>query len=506
MSNQTTASPSFNSGAPSPANRTRNNAFFEEYGIVDSVNYPLSQVRGLPSVKPGELVKFESGALGRVMSFTQNLAEIMILSQEAIKVGSQVEHFQEETSVPVGDGLLGQVISPLGVALIGAQVETESRPLENPIPPLFERTRIVFPLRTGVSLVDMLLPLGRGQRELIVGDRKTGKTAFALKTMRKQAQEGSIIVYAGIAKKTDEIKRIQAFTKAEGIDKQTVIVASFPHEPASIISLTPHTAVRIAEHFRDEGKDVLVVLDDMTNHAKYYRELALLGKRFPGRDSYPGDIFFEHARMLERGGSFIHPKDSSKSVHITFLPLAETANSNLTDYIISNLISITDGHLLFDTTLFQQGRRPAIHTSLSVTRVGKQTQTPLQRDITRKLSTFFNKFEKTKNLTHFAAEISPESQRLLQTGKILASFFDETNEVSLPSPIQLTLVAMIWLGWMSTLGKKTLQRYRDSLLKTYTENKEIAQQLDELCEAENFEDFLKIVKEKQHWLMQLCQT
>lgn len=484
----------------------KSDTFFQEYGIVAAVNHPLVQIKGLPSIQPGELVIFANKALGRVMSFNEQCSEVMVFCKEPIQVGTQVEHYQEETHIPVGPELLGHVISPLGESLISKLEKTSTQPLETVLPTLFERRRITHPLKTGVSIVDLMLPLGKGQRELLAGDRKTGKTNFALKTMRQQATEGSIIVYAAIAKKTDEVKRMHQFCRQYGIEKQVVIVASFPHEPASIISLTPHTAISIAEYFRDQGQDVLVILDDLTNHAKYYRELALLGKRFPGRDSYPGDIFYEHARLLERGGSFIHPQKPDASVHITCLPLAETSDSNLTDYIISNLISITDGHLLFDTKLFQQGRRPAIDTSLSVTRVGKQTQTPLQRDMTRKLASFLNKFEKTKNLTHFAAEISPESQRLLQIGKILLSFFDETGELSVPSSVQLIMVAMIWQGWLTTLGKKTLQHYRTNLIAHYHGQEEIRQQMDELCEAENFEAFSKIIKDRQQWLMQICQT
>ena len=488
----------------------KSDAFFEEYGVVAAVNHPLVEVRGLPSIQPGELVYFqETDALGRVLSFNSQTAEVMVFCPDPIRVGSQVEHRQAEATIPVGPELLGKIISPLGEPLQGKLGKLENltqQALERPLPTLFQRRRIMFPLKTGVSLVDLMLPLGKGQRELLAGDRKTGKTNFALKTMRQQAQEGSIIIYAAIAKKTDEVKRMFQFCQQFNFADQVVMVASFPQEPASIISLTPHTAMSVAEYFRDQGKDVLVVFDDLTNHAKYYRELALLGRRFPGRDSYPGDIFYEHARLLERGGSFLHPQDPEKRVHITCLPMAETTDSNLTEYIISNLISITDGHLLFDTNLFQQGRRPAIHTSLSVTRVGKQTQTPLQRDMTRKLSSFFNKFEKTKNLTHFAAEISPESQRLLQVGKILQSFFDETSELSVPTSVQLTMVSMIWQGWLTTLGRKTLQRYRDSLIDLSTKDPEILEKLAELCEAETFDDFIKITKDQQHWLLQLCQT
>lgn len=484
----------------------KSDTFFQEYGVVATVNHPLAQVRGLPSIQPGELVIFSNEIIGRVLSFNNECAEVMVFSDKPIQVGTQVEHYQPEATIPVGEELLGQVISPLGTPLLGKLGKLATQPLERPMPTLFQRRRITFPLKTGVSIVDLMLPLGKGQRELIAGDRKTGKTNFALKTMRNQAKEGSIIVYAAIAKKTDEIKRMYQFCEQSGITQQVVIVASFPQEAASVISMTPNTAMSIAEYFRDQGRDVVVIFDDLTNHAKYYRELALLGRRFPGRDSYPGDIFYEHARLLERGGSFINPKDPEKTVSITCLPLAETSDSNLTDYIISNLISITDGHLLFDTSLFQQGRRPAIHTALSVTRVGKQTQTPLQRDMTRKLSTFLNKFEKAKNLTHFAAEISPESQRLLQVGKILLSYFDETGELSVPSSVQLIMISMIWQGWLTTLGKKTLQHYKDNLTTVSAKNPEVAQRLAELCEAESFDDFIKITKEQQHWLLQICQT
>ena len=238
------------------------------------------------------------------------------------------------------------------------------------------------PMFTGMTLVDLMIPLGRGQRELVLGDRKTGKTQFLLQAALAQASVGTVCVYACIGKKKAEILRVKEFFAKEGILDKTVIVASSSQDSTGEIFTCPYTAMAVAEFFRDRGQDTLVLLDDMTTHAKFYREMSLLLRKFPGRDSYPGDIFHIHSKLLERSGNFVIKKDGNEmDVAITCLPAAETIQGDLTGYIQTNLMSMTDGHIYFDNELFFKGRRPAINPFISVTRVGYQTQTSLRKEM-----------------------------------------------------------------------------------------------------------------------------
>ncbi|MEN8253820.1 MAG: hypothetical protein ABFQ62_05615, partial [Patescibacteria group bacterium] len=407
-----------------------------EYGVVEYVRHPLAKIKGLPSIQTGELVKFGQGDYGQVISFDSDFVNVMSFAQSPTKIGDTVTRIDKKLSVDAGPHLLGRVIDPLGQPQFGQDIkknEDNFRLIDQKPPPLSERRPITNFLRTGTSIVDSILPLAKGQRQIITGDRNTGKSTFAKKLVKTQVNDGNIVIYASISKKMNAVKRIYSYFEKNNLLKNIVMVATYAQDPASLITLTPFTAMTIAEYFRDQGHDVVVILDDLSSHARSYREIALLNRQFPGRDSYPGDIFYLHARILERAGTIKNPQKGNKeTISISCLPIAETNNNDLTGYIISNLISITDGHILFDTTLFQQGRRPAINPSLSVTRVGKQTQSPLQRDITRTLTTFLSKYEKAKAMTHFAAELSQESQNMIRRGSHLWAFFTETSDFIIP--------------------------------------------------------------------------
>lgn len=485
-----------------------NNPQVSEYGTVIAVRHPILVVSGLPTIKPGEILTFEDGNFGQVFSFSTSQTEVIAFSNHITPVGTKVERTYQPITLSIPNNLPGSIINPLGKTILGQdhQVSQTRVLIDKPPPLLTQRTRITQTLKTGISLVDLLLPLAKGQREIITGDKKTGKTDFALKLMRSQALEGNVVIWAAVAKKKDDIKRLYQYCQKYQILSKVIFVVSYSSDSPSLISLTPFTAMSIAEYYRDQGQDVVVILDDLSTHAQSYRELSLLAKRFPGRDSYPGDIFYLHARLLERAGAFIHPQDPKKAVTITCLPMAETTENDLTGYIISNLISITDGHLLFDTALFQQGRRPAIHHSLSVTRVGKQTQSPLERDITKELTSFFATYSKTLNMTHFSAELTDTSRRTLRIGTQLEAFFTETSDLIIPKTVQQIMVAMIWHGWLANVQSKTLQVYRDKLTLKYYQDEQVRTVMDQLTQVEQFVQFLEITKGKQQWLTSLCQT
>lgn len=476
--------------------------------IVSSTYPPLVRATGFSSLKLGEAVRFENGTQGHVIGFTGEEADILVLSSTVPQVGTKIELLDEALSMRVGAHCLGAVVSPLGEDLFGKGFIHnlgEQRELDVLPPSVSERRRIREPLTTGVSLVDLTLPLARGQRQLIVGDRKTGKTSFLLQALQTQIQEDTLIVYAAIGKKASEIKHLYDSFVSLGIQHRTTLVATRASDAPSSIVLTPFAAMTLAEFWRDNGENVLVILDDLTTHAKYYREVALLTKQFPGRDSYPGDIFYLHARLLERAGNFASIARHSGEVSITALPVAETTESDLTDFIVSNLISITDGHLLFDSTLFRQGRRPAIHTELSVTRVGKQTQTSLERDISRRLTTLLNQYQKTIGLSHFGAELSEEAQSILQQGEIVLTFFQQSAHLILPRPIQEVFLGMIWLKWFDT-SQEELSKMLGCLAHEYENELAFQNLVTKLVTADSLDAFFTHLTAAKKQLLSVCKA
>ena len=415
-----------------------------EIGFVERSLASLVYVNGLPGAGLQELVVFESGEVGQATALFEGSVEIMSFSRTSVKVGSRVARTGRLLEVPVGEGLLGTVINPLGHsvnALKPLMNVHEMRFVEVVPSGITSRSRIKKSLETGVSMVDLLLPLGKGQRELVIGDQKTGKSRFLLRALLAQVKVGAVGVYAIVGKDQISIKQIETTLSEMGILGKVVLVVSNGDDAAGMIYLTPYTAMTIAEYFRDMGRDVLVVLDDLTVHAKTCREIALLGKRFPGRNSYPGDIFYTHSRLLERAGNFLTTRGE---VAITCIPVVETVQGDMTGYIQTNVMSMTDGHIFFDHNLFSEGRRPAIDPFLSVTRVGRQTQTQLKREIGKELITFLRDVEKLHNFASFGAELGEHIKRALAKEERVRQFFDQTAHDRIPGPLQIIIFGLEW--------------------------------------------------------------
>lgn len=439
----------------------------QEVGFVEIVSFQIVYASGLPNVVPKEIVLFESGNLGYVLSLSKDLVEILVLSKDAVLVGTRVTRTKHALSVPVGDALLGSSIDPLGYSIYENKPITglsEYREIEVTVPGIEKRTKITQALETGVAVVDLMIPLGKGQRELVIGDRGTGKTDFVLQTMLTQSKKGVVCVYAAIAKQKLDVKKVEKFFAVNNMLMNTITVVSGASDPLGLIYLTPYSAMTIAEYYRDIGRDVLLVLDDLTTHAKYYREISLLSKRFPGKSSYPGDIFYLHSRLLERAGNFNNAKDNkgdtkndssdnrgdnkrnNLGTSITCIPVAETLEGDISGLIQTNIMSITDGHIYFDKDLFIQGRRPSINYFLSVTRVGRQTQSKLRWSINRELNTFLALFERSLNFSHFGAEVSEGVKSTLRLGDKVLKFFDQPMGRSLPMNVQIIMFCLLWLG------------------------------------------------------------
>lgn len=473
-----------------------------EFGTVTQVNHPVILANGLPKAKLYEIVLFENGQQGEIFGLNATHIEILVMSQERIPVGTKLVRTNRTLSITIGNNALGHTINPLGVDLNGTmdtQSFNEERPIDSKPLGIAHRVRITKPFQTGTSIVDMLVPLGKGQKELIIGDRKTGKSSFLFSVMKKQITSGSIAIYAMIGKKKSDIKHLQNLLIKEQLADRAIIVATASNDSPSLIYITPFTAMTIAEYFRDQGEDVVVIFDDLTTHARFYREISLLLKNFPGRDSYPGDIFYTNARLLERTGNFIHPKKGE--VAITCLPIVETVEGDLTNYIVTTLMGITDGHIFFDSNIFYKGKRPAVNTPLSVTRVGKQTQSNVQRSITRELSSFLTLYDKMQNLSHFGAELTDNVKNILAMGEKINLFFEQNYIDIIPQEIQLILFSLLWIRLIDP-DKKALEEIRKTLLEKYA-NLEVRQLFNEIIEVNTFNELLRNVSLQKERIISL---
>ncbi len=444
-------------------------------GFVEELMLSVARVSGIPGAHLREQVLFESGQRGEIISLRPNIAEVMVFSREPLRVGTRVVRVGYPFSILAGEKLLGRIIDSLGEPLEGEKDWTERDmqwlPVDVRPGEIATRKRISRGFETGVMLVDLLIPLGYGQRELILGDRKTGKSQLLWRAVKTQVRQGNICIYAAVGKKKMEILQTWNFLKDSGIASSTVMIASGANDSAGEIFLTPYTAVTLAEYFRDKGRDVLLVIDDMTTHAKYYRELALLSRKFPGRDSYPGDIFHIHSKLLERAGNFT-------TGSITCLPLAETQMGDITGYIQTNLMSMTDGHIYFDSELFFAGRRPAIDPFLSVTRVGRQTQSPLQKDISSRLLTMLSDYEKTTRFVKFGTELGENSRAILDMGEKIWQFFDQPINEIVPRPLAMVLFALLISGNFNPKNtQKAIDNYDEARIAKLLEGCETVDQL-----------------------------
>ncbi len=438
-----------------------------EYGVVYQVKHPIVLIEGLPKVKSHENVIFENGHRGEVFAINRGKIEARVFSHEPVRVGTKVARTDQFTSIPVGKELLGQITTPLGEPFdetVSYKPPKEMRSLDSKPIGISGREKITNQLATGVALLDLMIPLGKGQRELVIGDRKTGKTSLLLTAIKKQVSEGTIAIYAAIGKRKSEIKRLKEFFLKEKILDKMVFVASSSYDSPSLIYMTPYAAMTIAEYFRDNGMHSLLILDDMSTHAKIYREISLLAKRFPGRDSYPGDVFYIHSKLLERAGNFKH--ETVGQVSITCLPVVEIIEGDLTGYISTNLMSITDGHIYLDSNIYYQGMRPAVNIPLSVTRVGRQTLSKLPREINKILMTFLSRYDKLQNLSHFGQELTDDVKKALRMGEMIYKFFNQPYEETIPIPVQLIIISMIFNNMIET--KEVLDKIKKGLINAYS--------------------------------------
>lgn len=465
----------------------------QEVGYVDEIIYSLVYASGLPMVKLYEIVVFESGDIGQVFSMEVGSVKILLLSSMSVNVGDRIARTDEPLKIPVSESVMGRLLDPLLRPLDGGSaIESENPMSINAEPPqIMDRLEVKTPLETGVTMVDLVVPLSHGQRELVIGDRKTGKTEFLLQTIVTQARLGVTCIYAIIGQKKVEIQRLYEFFESRGVSNNTLIIASDSSSQPGLIFQTPYSAMTVAEYLLKKKKDVLVVLDDMTTHARVYREISLLARKFPGRAAYPGDIFFIHSRLLERSGNF-------KRGSISTLAVAESILGDLSGYIQTNLMAMTDGHIFFDIGLYNQGKRPAINPFLSVTRVGHQTQTSLEVDVSRELLSFLVTYEKMKQFLHFGAEVGKTVRNILNLGERIDIFFDQKEFVSIPININIFILSVIWSGTWNESKLEEVGRQIDFIINLYNKDRDFEKKVNDLIGTHlNFSDLINSIRRDQ---------
>ena len=388
-----------------------------EVGEITSVSIGIAKVSGLPGVGFDELVKFPGDLYGIAFNVDSDEIGVVLLGEcEHLNAGDEVERTGRVMDVPVGKGLLGRIINPLGAPLDdkGPIVSNKRLPIERPAPPIMDRALVSVPLQTGIIVIDALIPIGRGQRELILGDRQTGKSAIAIDTILNQRDQNVLCVYCAIGQRASSVAKVVANLREHGAMDYTVVVVTEGNDPPGLAYIAPYAATSIAEHFMEEGRDVLIVYDDLTHHARAYREISLLLRRPPGREAFPGDIFYIHSRLLERA---THLREELHGGSLTALPIIETEAQNISAYIPTNLISITDGQIYLSPTLFELGVLPAVDVGKSVSRVGGKAQKAAYRSVAGDLKLAYAQFSELESFAKFGARLDDHTRKIIEHGR-----------------------------------------------------------------------------------------
>ena len=412
----------------------------QEVGTITTVSTGIAKVSGLPNAGFEELLEFPGGVFGIAFNLDEEEIGVVLLGDYwNLHAGDEVKRTGRVMDVGVGDGLLGRVIDPLGRALDGNGPVTtsERRPIERPAPAIMERAPVIVPLQTGLTVIDALIPIGRGQRELILGDRQTGKTAIALDTILNQRGQNVVCVYCAIGQHASAVAKTVAILREQGALEYTVVVVTEGNNPPGFTYIAPYAATSIAEFFMEAGRDVLIVYDDLTQHAQAYRELSLLLRRPPGREAFPGDIFYIHSRLLERA-THLRPELGGGS--LTALPIIATEAQNISAYIPTNLISITDGQIYLSPSLFELGVLPAVDVGKSVSRVGGKAQRAAYRAVAGDLKLAYAQFEELETFARFGARLDENTRKIIEHGRRIRACLKQPEFAPVIVPAQIAIL------------------------------------------------------------------
>jgi F-type H+/Na+-transporting ATPase subunit alpha len=453
--------------------RLKTHVRFSTVGTVQRIGNGVATVSGLPDVSVDEIVEFPTGVEGMALNLDRKHVDLIMLgSEKAIRGGDLVQATGKRLNIPVGAQLLGRVVDPLGNPIDRDEIieASEYRFFSKIAPGVIERTPVRESLFTGTKVIDTLFPIGRGQRELILGDRQTGKTTLAVDAIISQKHTGVRCIYVAIGQKKSSTLSVIETLRNQDVLSHTIVVLSSSDDQPALRYLAPYTGMTMAEYFLDQGLDVLIIFDDLSKHADAYRELSLLLRRPPGREAYPGDIFYIHSKLLERACK-LNPENGGGS--ITALPIATTQNGNIAAYITTNLISITDGQLVLDADLFNQDQKPAIDIGRSVSRVGGAAQKPAMRKLVGNLKLELSQYKEVEHFTRFGTEVDETTRRQINKGKrILNILKQEPNQ---PYSFAMTIVVLFALnkGYLDQIPLEQLQQYERALRSFFSkrENK-----------------------------------
>ena len=459
-----------------------------EVGTISSIATGIAKVSGLPGVGFDELVKFPGDVFGIAFNVDESEIGVVLLGEYwHLRAGDEVERTGRVMDVAVGNGLLGRVIDPLGRPLDGhgPVAASERLPIERPAAPIMDRAPVIVPLQTGLKVIDALIPIGRGQRELILGDRQTGKTTIAVDTILNQRGQNVVCVYCAIGQRASAVAKTVAILQEKGAMEYTVVMVSEGNDPPGLAYIAPYAATSMAEHFMEAGSDVLIVYDDLTQHARAYRELSLLLRRPPGREAFPGDIFYIHSRLLERA-THLRPERGGGS--LTALPIIETQAQDISAYIPTNLISITDGQIYLSPSLFELGLLPAVDVGKSVSRVGGKAQRAAYRAVAGDLKLAYAQFEELETFARFGARLDENTTKIIEHGRRIRACLKQPESAPVSVPAQITVLLALTAELFDGLPLERMtdaeQAVRKAAMDIPTEVKSRLDSADKLSDAD----------------------
>jgi F-type H+-transporting ATPase subunit alpha len=476
---------------------------FEEIGTVQHIGNGVANISGLSNVGVDELVNFSTGINGLVLNLETDSIDVILLGEEeGIHGGDLVTSERERIKVPVGPDLLGRIVDPMGKALddLPAIDAVDYRLLERTAPGIIERSPVDEPLQTGIKIIDAMFSIGLGQRELILGDRQTGKTSLAVDTILNQDKSNILCFYVSIGQKKSSVLSVMDTLKAHGAMEYSTLLIASPDDPPALRYLAPFAGCTMAEYFVQQGRNVLIIFDDLGKHADAYRELSLLLRRPPGREAYPGDIFYLHSRLLERACKLSEKYGGGS---LTALPIIPMQQGNLSAYIPTNLISICDGQIVLNTDKFNQGFKPAIDVGLSVSRVGSAAQSAAMRSVSDELKLELSQYEEVEQFTRFGTEIDEATQHQIQRGQRLQQLLTQSNNRPLSLAQEVIIITAGIRGFLDTVDMNRIQDYENDIVAWFRKNHpDVIKSIDREKTIENIEAELLVLIEEftNSWL------
>ncbi len=471
----------------------------KETGKVISAGDGIATVYGLDGCMAGELLEFEDSSFGLAQNLDEDTVSVALLSGDtSIGEGTKVSCTGRVLSVPVGEKMLGRVVNALGKPIDGkGDIKTETvKPIESPAPGIIEREGVSVPLQTGIKAIDGMIPIGRGQRELIIGDRQTGKTQIAVDTIINQNSSGVICIYVAIGQKNSSVVQVVNELTRAGAMEHTIVVSASASEPAPLQYIAPYSGCAMAEFFREQGRDVLIIYDDLSKHAVAYRALSLLIRRPPGREAYPGDVFYLHSRLLERAARVA---DEYGGGSITALPIIETQAGDVSAYIPTNVISITDGQIFLETELFHSGIMPAVNPGISVSRVGGSAQLKGMKKVSGELKLLYSQYRELQSFAQFSSDLDADTKARLALGERITEVLKQNKNSPVRAGCQIIIIYAVTHGFLDKIEVSDVSKFEEKLiLKAESEYQPLLERLEKGSFDDNdIAEIEKLIKETE---------